>query len=265
MSDEDLFDAGAYWEDRLRRRYDLGGVGSIDLPASYNTWLYRVRRAGFRRWLAPVARREHLGSLLDVGAGTGFYVELWRNLGLQVTGLDITEVAVERLQQRFPESTFIRADIGGEHDISLPTFDAVSAFDVLFHIVDDAAFVRALERIGRAVRPGGLLFLSDLFQHEEPIAIEHQAGRTLSSMTAALASAGFDIISRRPVFYLMVEPTDRPPRWLQVWARCLARILYGNERLGYVAGAALYPIEVLLTRIVREGPSIELAICRKRR
>lgn len=264
MSDKKVFDAGAYWEDRLRRRYDLGGVGSIDLPTSYNTWLYRVRGAAFRHWLAPLARRENLTSVLDVGAGTGFYVDLWRKLGLQVTGLDITEVAVERLQQRFPESTFIRADIGGELEISLPTFDAVSAFDVLFHIVDEAAFSRAVERIGKAVRPGGLLFVSDLFQQELPITLGHQTGRTLVSMTAALGSAGFDIISRRPVFYLMVDATDRPPRWLRVWSRSLARILYGRERLGHIAGAALYPIEVLLTRIVREGPSIELAICRKR-
>ncbi|MEZ5363358.1 MAG: hypothetical protein R2748_13700 [Bryobacterales bacterium] len=37
-----------------------------------------------------------------------------------------------------------------------------------------------------------------------------------------------------------------------------------EEAAGYALGAALYPLELLLRRIVREGPSAEIAICRKR-
>ena len=43
----DDFGAKDYWENRLRERYDLTGVGDIGLPKSYNEALYRVRAYGF--------------------------------------------------------------------------------------------------------------------------------------------------------------------------------------------------------------------------
>ena len=77
----------------------------------YNEWMYRVRGRVFD---AVVARHFLPGGrpspapgaapfkVLDVGAGTGFYVDRWLALGGSVTGVDLTDVAVDRLRERFP-------------------------------------------------------------------------------------------------------------------------------------------------------------------
>lgn len=256
------FDAGQYWEERLRKRFDLGGVGSIDLSREYNEWLYRLRRHFFRRHIAPLVKRENITSVLDIGSGTGFYIERWLEAGVSsVTGLDITETSVSRLTDAFPQARFLREDIGVPGD-PLPKVDAVSAFDVLFHIVDDDLFECAVRRIHSAVRPGGLFLLSDLFQRNHEFHSPHQSGRRLDYIERVLRNAQFVIEWRRPVFITMVDPTDAPnPLWRACWQR-VARIasLPGASN---ALGAILYCADLGLTEILKEGPSIEVMLCRK--
>ena len=64
----------------------------------------------------------------------------------------------------------MRADIGGPPDQIArgASFDAVSAFDVLFHIVDDAAYGRAFQNIASLLKPGGWFLWSDNFLKANP-------------------------------------------------------------------------------------------------
>ena len=73
-------------------------------------------------------------------------------------GVDIAEVAIEKLSRMYPEYTFYRMDIGNRvHELEKATFDVVSAMDVLFHIVDDNKYENALRNIYGLLRPGGTL------------------------------------------------------------------------------------------------------------
>src|SRR5688500_17290577 len=142
------FDNKRYWETRLREPYSLAGVGYLRLGRRYNEWMYRIRGDVFDQVVERIAKSEERRGwrVLDVGAGTGFYVDRWMRLGAEVTGLDLTEVAVGELSRCFPAARFVQADIGGplvQVPLEPGSFDAVSAFDVLFHIVDDAAYARA--------------------------------------------------------------------------------------------------------------------------
>ena len=53
-------------------------------------------------------------------------------------------------------------DIGGE-TLPLPTgdYDVVSAMDMLFHILDEDAYRRAIANLGALVRPGGHVVLTE--------------------------------------------------------------------------------------------------------
>lgn len=107
------FDAGKYWEARLAGRYTFQGVGYSSLGRAYNSWMYRVRKYVFRRLIASLDLDLKNTSVLDVGSGTGFYIEQWKRLKVRsVTGVDITHTAVENLKRRFPEDDFYQADIG---------------------------------------------------------------------------------------------------------------------------------------------------------
>jgi SAM-dependent methyltransferase len=255
----------AYWESRLAERFSLEGVGYVGLGGPFNVWMYRVRRAVVRRRARRLLAGRAGPRVLDVGSGTGFYLDLWRELGAtSVTGSDITETAVERLRARSPGSEVVRFDVGGE-DVPLPPagFDVVSAFDVLFHIVDDRAYARALRNIHQLLTPGGLLLFTDNFVHGRPARTATQASRTLEDVEAAVAEAGLEILERRPVMVLMNGPVDSRSRLLRMWWSALSAAARRSDRLGWLAGAVLFPLELALASVLRESPTTEMMVCRR--
>lgn len=262
------FDVRGYWEARLQRHYSLEGVGYLRLGRQFNHWMYRVRARVFAR----VARSLHLdwptARVLDVGSGTGFYVDQWHRLGVpRVTGLDITDKAIEELTWRFPGDEFFREDVGrdwpSDSPLTTPGFDAVSAMDVLFHIVDDRAYATAFVNLARALRPGGWLLWSDNFLRHGSERVMHQASRSLAESEAAVRSAGLEIVRRVPMFVVMNYPADTRSRLLRwAWTAAVAPAALA-EPLGWVVGAAMYPLELWLTSRKSEGPTTEIMVCRK--
>lgn len=264
------FDARGYWESRLRSNYNLTGVGYRRLGERFNEWMYRVRAKVFARVAGALRSEWTTARVLDVGSGTGFYVEQWHALGVPaVTGLDITQVAVDALALRFPQDRFIRSDIGQDvpaHSALLAahSFDAVSAMDVLFHIVDDEQYTRAFLNIAELLKPGGWLLWSDNFLRHGTERVEHQASRSLEASELAVRAAGFEIVRRVPMFVLMNYPSDTRSRLARLaWTAMVAPAALA-EPLGWLMGAVLYPVEILLTSAKAESTTTEIMVCRKR-
>lgn len=257
------FDPLAYWEQRLHRNYGPSGVGCLGLSESYNRWLSRVRATVVRRALASASSDWRGRHVLDIGSGTGFWIEQWRRLGVDsVVGSDFTTGSVTRLRKRWGQTAIHRIDITA-HDVPVAgQFDVVSAFDVLFHVVEDASYARAWRNVASLLRPGGLFVFTENFLRNEPQRQQHLVSRTLRDIERHASDTGFEILARRPVFVLMNRPIDSVSPPLLWWWRNLERIV-SHELAGSVAGAGLYPIDVLLTSILRQGPSTELMICRR--
>src|ERR1044072_2832718 len=193
------FDAEGYWSDRLGREFSLEGVGYLGLGESYNRWMYAVRRRVFRDVVK--GRVDSSASVLDVGTGTGFYVELWRELGVrQVTGSDLTAVAVEELGKRFPDSNFLALDLTEPLMREVGPFDAISAMDVLFHIVDDDGYAQAIKNLVTMLAPGGILVLTENLLHGRTERGRHQTSRSFEAVVSLLTAAGFVFELRRPAF-----------------------------------------------------------------
>lgn len=260
------FDPEQYWEGRHRQNTGLAAVGFIGLGVGFNRWLYRVRRIVLRRALARAGVPIEGSTALDIGAGTGFYVRTWLELGAShVTGIDLSDVAVRSLRVEFPTAEFVRDDISEASEATRSRrYDMVSAFDVLFHIVDDERFVRAIGNIAHITRSGGHLLLSDFFLHGPTIRGRHQVSRSLSEIDDALQANGFETMLRVPVFFLMNNPIDSSSRVMHMWWGAVSGICRRSHRAGSILGAVLFPFELLLTAVVREGPSTELVVCRRR-
>lgn len=262
------FDAKSHWEGVLSEEPGLAGVGYRGLGEPFNRWMYRIRRRVVLRTLRPLIGSMPSRTVLDIGSGTGFYVERWQELGIEsITGLDITDTVVARLRNRFPQHRFERADIGGERaELPSATFGAVSAFDVLFHIVDDERYRRAFSSVFELLAPGGLFIFSENFINAKgAVRVTDQTSRPRSEITAILADAGFEIVLRRPMFFLMNEPVDSASaRHRRFWWRIAGHLGHHGDARSWAVGAALYPIELAILALVREeGPSTELMVCRK--
>lgn len=258
------FNPRSYWEKRLGKNYSLLGVGSIDLGSSYNQWLYKVRKKNFSRIYQRIFKDRHPGKVLDVGSGTGFYVDLWQRSGAKtVTASDLTRVAVRNLQDRFPRAKVLRLDIGGTLPRALRpgSFDEISAFDVFFHIVDPDRFRKAFQNVGRLLKPGGQFFYSDNLASSESAA-QHQTTRSESKILRAAQRAGLRATTFQPVFFLMNNPVRRPGKLL--WrVHGLIQRLVRLPGMGGLVGALLFPLEILLTGLCRRGTGTEIVVFEK--
>ncbi|MFC5826470.1 class I SAM-dependent DNA methyltransferase [Nonomuraea insulae] len=254
-----------FWEQRLDADWTESGVGYKQLGLAFNTWIYRIRGEVFRREVGGLGLDLSSARILDIGSGTGFYLRQWQYLGAgSITGADLTSAAVERLRGRFPGKEILRLDIAEPGDAIEPaSFDAVSAMDVLFHITDDQRYRSALRSIGRAIKPGGAFVLSENFLHGREQRGEHQVNHTLSWISGALDEAGFDVVRRVPMLVLMNAQVDANPVWRKLWGGFL-RAATLTEVTGGAAGALLALAERRLVRVVRESPTTELMICRRR-
>lgn len=258
----------SYWNERLKRNWGPHGVGSLAYGRQYNIWLYRVRRRVFMQLCRGLDLTLQGSRVLDVGCGTGFYIELWRELGAEeIVGLDFAPVAIERLRRQFPAAVTLKEIDIGAPTVPLPagSFDIVSAFDVLFHIVDEERYNNALRNISGLLSSGGLFFYSDNFVKGQPSQFqEYWKSRTLNDIKEALDRAGFQILNRIPIFVLMNSPVDSGSLLFRHCWAFVMRLVSRSEAVGFIFGAVLYPLELILRRFVCDGPSTEIMICRKR-
>jgi 2-polyprenyl-3-methyl-5-hydroxy-6-metoxy-1,4-benzoquinol methylase len=115
---------------------------------------YRTRRFGSERveLMARHIRCSH-PAYLDVGCSTGFVVEAARDAGWKATGIDLNPSAVEFGRARGLDLRAVALEDAG---FAADSFDAVSLFDVLEHLLDPLHTLRACARL---LKPGGILFL----------------------------------------------------------------------------------------------------------
>ncbi len=112
-----------------------------------------------QHWALDEHSRTPLGgkAALDVGCGAGLLAEPLARLGAQVTGIDasfdVIAVAQEH-SQRMGLAIDYRA---GDVQELKGQFDLITCMEVIEHVADAAAFVKA---VARRLAPGGLLVMS---------------------------------------------------------------------------------------------------------
>jgi len=115
---------------------------------------YRVERFGRERvqLMTPHLPRSH-PRYLDVGCSTGFVVEAARDAGWTAIGIDLNPSAIDFGRTRGLELQAVALE---DAPFEARSFDAISLFDVLEHLLDPVVTLRACTRL---LRPGGILFL----------------------------------------------------------------------------------------------------------
>ncbi len=268
------YEPGGYWENLLGSTFDESGVGYPELARSLNVAMYRTLESAVA-YALEAAGVQSPQRVLDVGSGTGVWIDFWRRRGAtEITGVDLTASSVERLAQRWPGYSFRQADVGSP-DAHLPGHqDVVSAMSVLLHIVDEARFRQAFVNLAAALSPNGTLVLI------EPAVVHHWWGapfgddaaskaRPLEDYRSALAAAGLEIHLLRPATVLLSNVGDTRSalafHLLERYWSLLAAHVGRRERLARPVAGVLGALDRTAIRVLPTGPSAKVLVVRHMR
>ena len=179
-------------------------------PATYYDEYWSTRdadrtaaRSRSRASIAVKLLGESRGTLLEVGCGPGWALEVFVASGFEAQGVDVSAVAVEQARSRdldVVEGDLEQGPLDGSHDV-------VVALEVLEHVVDSLGLLR---RMVAAVRPGGRVVVSLPNEFSLPRRVGILAGRPgfgghddphvrhfdLRAARRLFAAAGLEVVDR---------------------------------------------------------------------
>ncbi len=232
-----------FWDSRLKKHWDLQGVGHAGYSKLYNTYIYRAKIRVLEKATNKFGIQLAGKKVLDIGSGIGFWLDYYGNQGAVVTGIEISSHAVKMLKNKFPGMNVYEGDIGQE--IPFPgTFDIINCFDVLYHITDDTHFSHALLQIGERLNPGGYFFLTDLFPEKGYSSAEHVYFHSLGSYKDILSKKDCSVLAVYPLYGLL---NGGLMRWKKYFGPGLIGNLFGEitKRIEEISVPLLYCLDGL--------------------
>lgn len=205
------FDAGAYWQERVGAGADLAVVGHRAMGPAYNGVIYARRIDALEAMLARhVARPLDQLRVLDIGCGSGFYTSFWRAHGVRdYVGVDISARTVEHLAALYPDYGFVHADVTETLPAALQSsgsFDVVTIFDVLYHIVDNEKVTGAIANVNGLVADGGHVLIMDQLCKSDYQVSKHVKYRGRDSYLETFAGDGLVLADSELLFHYLVPP-----------------------------------------------------------
>ena len=216
--------------------------------------------ASYQKGISIISAYKGSGRLLDVGCGTGYFANLARDAGFEVTGTDVAKSAVEFASKNFR----LRVHYGDMAELKLEprTFDIITLCNVLEHMLDPVETMRACYNV---LENNGIIYLETpnaellrLSAHNRLllrlrerlrgdsslIPWEHLNYFSPKTLKSLLKNTGFKIVK----FYLQNSRSDRKP---ELFLRHLVRgfLFYGS--IGKIN--IYFPMTVLAKKVIIDG------------
>jgi SAM-dependent methyltransferase len=258
------YEAGSYWSERLATDFSLVGVGYKALGRNFNKWQYKAYLRNLERASRRFGLKLGSDSIFECGFGTGFFLDYYHRLGNRdFAGVDLTDVAVKSLAQRYPQAMFRQADLGaGPLDLGRK-FDIATAFAVLLHITDDERFRQAMANLCNHSAKWVLLTEALPERTFRAPGKSHYVLRSRGEIAAELNRHGFEVVGTEPVFVFLAGPTPRFRAWFYVWNGVLYT-LTRTEVTGNLFGALFYAVDGALISALGCNPSVDLLVARRK-
>lgn len=190
---------GVYGEDYFAGAKE--GFGYIDYDHDKSAMAYL-----FKRFLSLIAKYlPERGRLLDIGAATGYFVDLAKQAGWSAQGIDISAYAASEAKKK---GLLVEAATIESFTAPPEAFAAVTMWDVLEHLSNPPMTVR---KIHGMLKPGGLLAINtpdsgSLWARvwrgkwQALVPPEHMILFTKKALEILLSEAGYEILeSANPI------------------------------------------------------------------
>ena len=134
-------------------------ISTVYRPPGATADAFDHTNADYRDWLAPLLRALPPGAeVLDLGCGCGIPEAQMLGERFRLTGVDISDVQIERARGLLPQGRFVRADMTR---VAFPpeSFGGVVCLYALIHVPLEEQ-PRLLSDVYRWLRPGGLFLVT---------------------------------------------------------------------------------------------------------
>jgi SAM-dependent methyltransferase len=135
---------------------DLQAANEAAYPLGQRIRTYRSRRAYFekryRRYISNIKRYQERGQLLDVGCNIGLFLNVARQEGFTVTGVEVNRSCADYGKKEFDLEIY--SDLLQNVSFNNGSFDIITLFDVLEHVSDIHALLMTVNKL---LKTGGLL------------------------------------------------------------------------------------------------------------
>ena len=118
-------------------------------------WWYKARTRILDK-IVSTMRFEDTPDILEIGCGTGPNLEMLSKYG-NVKGVEYSDYSLEIARRTLPDIPVKKGWLPDNVDVWHQHFDLVCSFDVLEHVADDEAALRAIKGI---MKKNGFLFLA---------------------------------------------------------------------------------------------------------
>lgn len=123
---------------------------------------YESKVGGLRRVSRPVIKKflkyvKHRKYFLDIGCSIGVHMQMFKELGFNVEGIDISDEMVKRARIRNPTSKIIRGDFMTTKFNK--KFDAIYA-QAFIHLYPKSDVKRVMKKMKSLLKKEGVLFIT---------------------------------------------------------------------------------------------------------
>lgn len=163
------FDYKNYWEKRHAK--DIGNIKTVGLQSfseKANRASYLLIEQQYDKLLNKIDISLKNKNVLDAGAGIGMYIPFFIKQRANVTAIDVSNDAVNYIRLKFPKVNCLTVCLEDIDKYFKPNqFYFIHCFDVLYHIMDDTEWEKAIRNL--ALVSNKYIALHEQFSTKKPI------------------------------------------------------------------------------------------------
>ncbi|SKA86236.1 Glycosyl transferase 4-like [Caloramator quimbayensis] len=200
-----------YWNDRYGKKFTIESSGYMGLGEIYNKYIYKSKIDVLNHLKDKILNGYENKNLLELGPGTGYFTNYFMNNNIGAYyGIDISEVSINNLRDKFKKGNFFTGDITNINSYPKDLkYDLIFSASVLLHMTDDEMLKNVINNISLNLKEEGYFIEIDpITMIGTDIRSDYMRVIDYNKLEKILIDYGLEIVCNIPVAFFLDQPFD---------------------------------------------------------